>query len=152
MSIEPHLMGGEEVLSYCMTDHWAWVCTDQRVIKYRKGSGTAEQLHDISYDEISSMSLVNTGRNDKLGGYGIFAIFAGVVIIVAAPEVAAFSLILFAVGAYLIYRWRNSEESYFKFKGSGLLQTENEIWQIDDAAADDPDEVREFVRTVRSRL
>ncbi|WP_251342788.1 hypothetical protein [Haloplanus halophilus] len=137
-----------------MTDYWAWVCTDRRVLKYKTGSSGSEQLHDVSFDEISAISLVNTGRNDKIGGYGGFAIVLSVLILLpfGGPETFAVSLILLAIGGYLIYRWMNSEKSYFQFRGSGLIQTEEDRWRIDETAAENPAEIREFVKTVREQF
>lgn len=152
MSIQSHLMDAEEVLDYCTTDYWAWVCTDRRVLRYRKGSGRAEQLHDLSFDEIAAISFVNTGRNDTLGGYGAFAVVAGLGASVVSIELIVLTFLLGVLGAYLIYRWLHSERSYFELRGSGLIQQESDDWRIHENAGSDPGEVREFVRTVRSRL
>lgn len=143
-------MNDEDVLAFCTTDYWAWVCTNKRAMKYRQGGGGAEQLHDLSFSEITGISLVNTGRNDKLGGYGVIALIGGIFLLIS--ELAVVSPLLLAIGAYLIYRWINSETAYFQFRGSGLLQTEGNDWRIDQTAADDPGQVQEFVRTVRSQL
>lgn len=150
MSVEPYLMNDEDVLAYCTTDYWAWVCTNRRVVKYRQGSGGAEQLHDLSFGEITGISLVNTGRNDTLGGYGVIAVLGGLLLTVS--EFPVLSIVPVGIGVYLLYRWMNSEEAYFEFRGSGLLQTEGKQWRIDQTAADDPDQVQEFVRKVRSQL
>lgn len=152
MSFQPHLMDGEDIIDYCMTGYWAWVCAEQRVLKYRKGRGTAEQLHDLSYNEISAISLVNLGRDDKLGGYGVFAVIVAIGLAIAVPDLRLVSLVLFGVAAYLIYRWLNSEEAYFEFRGSGILRSEGDEWRIDQTSAEHPENVRSFVRTVRSRL
>jgi hypothetical protein len=150
-------MEDENVLDYCTTDYWAWVCTDRRVMKYREGSGTAEQLHDISFDEISSISLVNTGRNDKLGGYGIFTIVVGGLLAMFNYSPSSWSsfvvLMLSAlVGGFLLWKWANSEKSYFVFKGSGVISENSEEWRIDQTDADNSDEIREFTKTVRGQL
>lgn len=152
MSFQPHLMDGEDILEYCMTGYWAWVCTDRRVLKYRKGKGTAEQLHDLSFNEISAISLVNSGRDDKLGGYGVFAAIVAIVLVLAVPDLGLVSLALIGVAAYLFYRWLNSEEAYFQFRGSGILRSEGDEWRIDQTSAENPEDVRTFVRTVRSQL
>jgi hypothetical protein len=142
-------MDGERVLTYCSTKYWIWVCTDKRVIKYKQGSGGAEALHDLSFREISGISLVNTGRNDWIGGFGILGALFGLLVLLESPELGVLSLV---VGGGLIYYWLNSESSYFEFRGTGLIRKEPEKWRIDEAAAEDPGEVREFVRTVRSQL
>lgn len=153
VSIEPHLLDGEDVLAYCGTRAWIWICTDRRLLKYRQGSGTAEQLHDISFDEISAVSLVNTGRDDRLGGYGLLAGILGLVVIaVSEGWVGLVGLGLIVVAINLVYRWLNSERSYFEFRGSGLLRDEPEEWRIDESSADDADQVRELVRVVRAQL
>jgi hypothetical protein len=151
MSFKKYLMEDEEVLSYCGTDYWIWVCTDRRVMKYRQGSGTAEQLHDISYEEITSISLVNTGRDDKLGGYAVFSLVLGGIASVWVSSAAPFA-VAGVITAYLLWRWRNSEHSYFEFKGSGVINSDEEEWRIDNKNADNPDEIREFTKTVRSQL
>lgn len=145
-------MDGEGVVEYCMTKYWAWVCTDQRVLRYRNGRGSAEQLHDLSFGEISAISLVNSGRDDKLGGYAVFAVIVGFVFAIWVPDLRLVGLVLFGLAAYLGYKWVNSEEAYFEFRGSGMLQSEGDEWRIDQASADDPNEVRRFVRAVRSQL
>lgn len=153
MAIEPHLMDGEDVLEYCTTDYWSWVCTDQRVVKYKQGSNAAEQLHDISFSEISGISLVSRGKNDRTGIGGILSLILGFVMVASAIQLfVLLGFILFLLGIYLMYRWWTSEASYFEFKGGGLIQSEPEQWRINDEAADDSDSVREFVKTVRSQL
>lgn len=126
MSFKKHLMEDEDVLDYCGTDYWIWVCTNRRVLKYRQGSGSAEQLHDISFGEISSISLVNTGKSDKLGGYGVFSIIIGLVLSVfTAGSMLGLMIFLLStvVGGFLLWKWMNSEKSYFVFKGSGVISS-----------------------------
>ena len=153
MSIEPHLMSNETVLKYCNTENWIWVSTDQRVLKYREGKRGSEELHDLSYDEITGISLVNTGRNNSLRIFGSLTILAGAIyfIYVSWPG-RVWGILFAAIGSYLLYRWMNSEESYFEFRGSGLLDTESDQWKIRETDADDPDEIRDFVTTVRGQL
>jgi len=149
VSIKPHLMNDEQVLTYCSTKYWMWVCTDKRVIKYKQTSSGAEALHDLSFSEISGISLINTGRDDRLGGFGILGALFGLLVFTESPEIGILSLV---VGGVLLYYWLNSESSYFEFRGTGLIRKEPDKWRINESAAEDPDEVREFVRTVRSRL
>jgi hypothetical protein len=157
MSIKPHLLDDETILDHCTTQKWAWVCTDQRVIKYRSGRGSAEQLHDLSFDEITSISLVNKGRKDELGGYGVFAVVIGLVLGFFLTQYSpglglGLLLIFFGIGLYFLYRWVNSEEAYFEFHGSGLLQETGGRWRIDYQNIDNTGEIREFVQAVREQL
>jgi hypothetical protein len=62
MSIENHLLEDEEIKKSCSTNSWNWFCTNERIMKYRPGTGKREELHDLSYREISSISLTNPGR------------------------------------------------------------------------------------------
>ena len=150
MSIKPHLLDGEEVLSHCTTDYWAWVCTDRRVLKYRQGSGGSEQLHDVSFDDISGISLTHQGRNTQ---YLVGGLLVAVLGFLAADFTTQLVILVgLLLGAYLVKRWYDSESSYFEFKGTGLIRQEPDQWRINEGAADDPDEVREFVKTVRERL
>lgn len=144
-------MNGEEVIEYCSTDYWIWVVTNRRLLKYRPETGGGERLHDISFDEISSVSVVRTGRTDELAGYGVFSILAGIVIDVLAREVAT-TVVLVPLGVYLLYIWKKSDEAYFQFQGGGLLATQGNDWRIDETSADDPVAAREFVKAVRSQL
>jgi len=150
VSIKQHLLNDEEMLSYCTTDHWAWVCTDKRVLKYRQGGGGSEQLHDVSFDDISGISLTNQGRDTRFLAGGLLAAAAGFLVVeVAGPVVILVGLL---IGAYLVKLWYDSESSHFEFKGSGLIRQEPKQWRIEESAADDPDEVREFVKAVRGQL
>lgn len=149
MSIKPHLMNDERVLAYCSTKYWIWVCTDKRVVKYKQGSSGAEALHDLSFGEISGISLINTGRNDWIGGFGILGALFGLFIFTESPEIGILSLV---IGGGLIYYWLNSESSFFEFRGTGLIRKEPEKWRLNESAAEDSDEVRKFIRTVRSQL
>ncbi|WP_144901378.1 PH domain-containing protein [Halobellus captivus] len=150
MSIKQHLLNDEEMLSYCTTDYWAWVCTDRRVLKYRQGGGGGEQLHDVSFGDISGISLTNQGRNANYLVGGLLAAVVGLILGDIVGPVALIAGLL--IGAYLAKRWYDSESSYFEFKGTGLIRQEPEQWRIQQGAADDPDEIREFVKTVRERL
>lgn len=152
MPLEKHLMSGEDVLEFCTTDYWTWVCTDQRVLKFKQGKSGGEQLHDISFDEISGISYTNRGRNDRLGGFGGVAIVGSIGLMVALPPASIIGLPLLGLGIYLMYRWWTSPGSFFAFRGSGLVQENPEQWRIQEDAADDSEEIREFVMAVREQL
>lgn len=146
-------MDDEAILDYCMTDYWSWIVTDRRLIKYRQEPRGGEQLHDLSFDEITSASLVNKGRKDQLAGYGIFALLGALVaFFFRSAWTILLGFLLLAVSGYLFYWWANSDEAYFQFRGSGLLQEQPDTWQIDESLADNPGEIREFVKTVREQL
>lgn len=153
MSIEPHIMDDESVLDHCVTDYWTWIVTDRRVVKHKNGKGNVEQLHDLSFEEITSISVVRTGKNTTLVIAGILSLLFGLISIV--QDSAVFIMIGIAIlvlGAYLLYLWYNSETSYFEFNGSGLLQNRNHNWRINQKAAKNPEEVRSFVKEVRNQL
>jgi len=154
MSIKDHLTSDETVLDHCTTDYWAWVCTNNRIIKYRSDGNRTEQLHEISLSEIRGISLVKSGRSDTLLGYLFFTIIGVLVSLYAAtfgdPTFWAV-VILFVGAAYTLYgRWRNSAEGYFELKGTGLIQQESEKWKIHSGGS--PDDVRSFVKTIRNNI
>ena len=94
---------------------------------------------------------MNTGRDDKLGGYAVFSLVLGGIASVWSSSAAPVA-VAGVITAYLLWKWRNSEHSYFEFKGSGVINSDEEEWRIDNKNADNPDEIREFTKTVRSQL
>lgn len=154
MSIKSHLLTGEEVLGHCSTKYWTWICTEQRLIKYKQGKGESEQLHDLSFDQVAGISLVNEGRDMQyLIGAGV-ALVLGIIVssVLGEPEVVIGILVTLTVSGVLTAAWYDSDNSHITFKGGSIIQQEPEQWRIQENAAEDPDEVREFVKTVRERL
>ena len=154
MSIKKHITSDEEVLDHCTTDYWAWVCTDKRIIKYRSDN-QGEQLDDISLDEITGISLTNTGESDKLLGYTILSSLAVLILVYITMGRIAFPIsllsIAFAIIPYLFYnRWKQSSNSYFELRGTGLIRQEPEKWRI--RSGGNPDEVQSFVKTIRKNI
>lgn len=148
-SVENHLLSDEDVEDYFLSKKWAWISTDHRLLKYRKTDSGHEELQDLSYDEITGISMTHHGRDTK---YLIGAILAGVIglpLLTEAPFVG-FGVVLVAV--LLAWMWRNSEESYFEFKGSGLIQQEPEKWRIAKSSVENETQVNDFVRSVREQL
>ncbi|QLH83641.1 hypothetical protein [Halosimplex pelagicum] len=62
MSLESYLTRDEKPTDGYEENGCKWVVSDQRVMKYRKGSGTEEVFHDLSLDKITSIGVVRTGR------------------------------------------------------------------------------------------
>jgi hypothetical protein len=155
MPIEAHIMEDEEVLASYRTEYWGWVCTDRRVIKYRSGEddGT-EQLHDVSYDEITGISMVNSGRNSSYAvGAGVFTAVGFIGLLIGGNLSILIFLLGIAAGILLYITWKNSPRSYFGLRGVGLVSQEPEKWQINQPEATDKStEIQEFVKTVRSQL
>lgn len=152
-AIKSHLMEDEQVIDYCVTDDWTWVCTDRRLIKTKVQDDAVKELHDLSFEEISSISLVNKGKDGSLLIVGGVLIFTGALLLASNNFVILLlSVILSVLGGISIYLWWISESSYFEFRGDGLLQEENDRWQIEKTGARSSDRVREFTKTVRSQL
>ncbi|MUW13916.1 hypothetical protein GJ633_04010 [Halorubrum sp. CBA1125] len=154
MGVEQHITSDEEVLDYCTTDYWAWVCTDERIIKYRSNNNR-EQLDDISIDEITGISLTNTDKSETLLGYSILTtigtvLLASFALINIAPPISFLSLGVAIVPYWFYKRWKRSAESYFELRGTGLIQQEPEKWRIQSGG--NRDEVRSFVKTIREQI
>lgn len=155
MSIKHHILDDEEVLEHCSTDYWTWVCTDRRVLKYKQGKKGREELHDVSFRDISGISLITEPKNT-------FHLIAGVIglsfaLIMTAfglrnPIVLLLDLLFIPISALLIWSWYNSGKSFFEFKGRGVIQQEPEKWRINIGVDESPKDIQEFVKTVRSRL
>jgi hypothetical protein len=154
MGIQDHITSEENVLDYCTTNGWAWVCTDSRIIKYRSDGERTEELHDISLDEVTGISLISSAKSDTLLGYTILSVATIVVLglyLQFSTPVTGLSMVIFAPGSVILYRrWKNSDEAYFELKGTGLVKQEPKKWQIQYEG--DPDEVQSFITTVRENI
>ena len=146
-SVQRHLLDGEQVLDHIVADKWAWISTDRRLIKYRRNDSGREELSDVSYDEISGVSLTTANRNDA---YLIAAAVLGLVGIYATIQ-EPFLIVIPACAIYPLWLWRNSGKAYFEFRGGGLLSQEPEKWRIDQQNVSQH-EATEFVRSVRERI
>ena len=144
MPIENHLLTGETILASCVEKEFTFFCTDKRVIKYKSG-GTfkKEIMHDLSYREISSLSLVNEKGNRTVA-------IVGALIVLAGLSIEDGLMLAIIGGALLAYGFLYSK-NWFEFKGSGLLQNEveSEKWRLHNV--NNP-QVEYFVRTVRQTL
>lgn len=143
VSISNHLMGNESIQASCLDNNFTFYITDKRVLKYKSG-GTFknEVLHDISFGEISSLSLLKEGASLLWAIFGIVLLLSGLG--------GVNSMYLLLAGSLMILYAFSKRKSYFQFKGSGLLSDETEavIWRINTRARD----VEKFVQTVRSAL
>ena len=143
--LQNHLLSDERVLASCLERGHEFFATNKRVLKYKsKGSvfGT-EVLHDLSYREITSLTLIKTGASLKAAIIGGFLTLIGL----SSEDTRIF--LIFGILA-LIYSFLR-KKNYFQFKGSGLLRSEDEaeIWRINTVNATD---VQDFVRIVRENL
>ena len=144
-NLQNHLLGDERVLASCLDGGYEFSATNKRVLKYKpKGSvfGT-EVLHDLSYREITSLSLIKTGASLK------WAIIGGFLALMGFSSEGARIFLIFGILA-LIYSF-SRRKNYFQFKGPGLLisEDEKEIWRINTVNATD---VNALVRIVRENL
>ena len=80
MSIEDHLLKDENILAECGEKDFKFYTTDKRLLKYKKGGlFSKESLHDISYDEVTSISLeIMRGSKDAVVS-GIILFMFGVI-------------------------------------------------------------------------
>ncbi|WP_157745984.1 hypothetical protein [Halorubrum trapanicum] len=160
MSIKQHILDDEDVVAHCSTRSWVWVCTDQRILKYRESDRGTESLHDLSFREISAISLTNKPRKSiylvvsifcLIGLFGWWYMLSNVDSYDPAVAVV-FSGLFVGAGVLFLYIWYNSSKSYFEFRGGGVIQQEPEMWRINWMGADDKDQVQDFVKTVREQL
>lgn len=144
MSISDHLMVNESIQASCLDSDFTFYITDKRVLKYKSG-GTFknEVLHDISFGEISSLSLLKEGASLLWALFGVVLVFSDLL------GVSSMYLVL-AGGIMILYAF-SKRKSYFQFKGSGLLRDKEEaiIWRINSVGARD---VKNFVQTTRAAL
>jgi len=153
--VKPYLVDRERVHEYYTSSNWVWICTDQRVLKYKEGEGKAEEFHDISLEEISGISYVNSGREDWL----IIGAFILVIFLVAIPVFSGtlsnflpLAIAILAGVVALVYAWRGSESVYFVLRGDGLIQLEEDKWKINHSGGGDHDDAVEFVNAIRESL
>jgi len=155
MTIESYVTDEETPLEGCTSKNWAWLVTDKRVIKYREGKGTKEQMHDVSLNEIDSVGIVRSGRDsDKLWiGAGslvlavvflFFSVTNGILIIGAG--------LFFLVGILLLISWSDSDNSFFVLRGSGVIEDMENQWKGNIPVNMEYSETRDFVMAVRKQL
>ena len=142
MSISDHLMSNESIQASCVDNNFTFYVTDKRVLKHKTG-GTFknEVLHDISFNEISSLSLLKEGASLKWAILGV--------VLVLSDLWGVSSMYLIVAGVIMILYAFSKRKNYFQFKGSGLLRDKEEamIWRINSVGARD---VKSFVQTVRA--
>ena len=153
MGIESHLTENETALDGCKSKDWKWVVTSDRILKYKKGTGTKEELQDVSIEKVHSIGLVRSERDDTTGVSGVVLITVGILacLIGSVPALAAGG-ILIVIGLILIISWLNSDETYFQFRGSGIMKRNPGQWKEDTVMDEDYEEVRDFVKTVRKQV
>lgn len=157
MGIQSYILDGESVLSNTSTPFWNWICTDQRLIKYRSGNGTREEFHDISLNEISGITYENKGRKDNLPGYGLLTGAVTFILFVFASSydegvLFVSGLFTLLLAGFFHYQWWHSDNAYFEFRGNGLISNEKSKWRVRGLSSENTDETQEFIKVVRSQL
>lgn len=144
MSTETHVEEDEELLDEVTVGEWTWACTDRRIFRYLDDGA----IVDVPLDDITRVNLVHAGRDTRLGAAGGIASLLGLGLL---PRGNIFVLLL-AAGLVLLFLWYRSQTSYFVFSGTEESEDDPGEWRLDVSGADDPDEVRSFVGTVRNQL
>ena len=161
MTIEDNLLQEENILAECEDKGFRFYATDKRLLKYKKGGlFNLEILHDISYNEISGITLEIKRGLFKVVVLGIFITVLGIGIYYFADFIGIYfdeylavvlSIVFIVCGIITIVVGTLYKKSGFQFKGPGLLSNEKEaeIWRLHDVERED---VRKFVKVVREEV
>ena len=147
MGVQRHLLDGEEIEATFSGSEWIWMATDQRLIKFKDGTG-GEQLSDLSYDQISGIDLTNAGRSRKWLYLAGGSMVLGLGILALGQPLGG---VIGAMCMVFLWLWDRSKASYFEFRGR-LAGDRTEKWRIDRTSLDDEDEATDFVKAVREKI
>jgi hypothetical protein len=147
-SFQNHLLNDEEILDFFVSQNWTWIATTRRLVKYRKTDSGHEELRDVSYSEISSISLTHHGKDTN---YLLLAIGIGVLGLLLT-QVHGGYILLSITAAIPLIKWINSEKSVFQFRGTGPVRDSPEEWQIDRSSVETEQKLNEFIKAVRSQI
>lgn len=159
MSVEEHLLKDENILAECAEKEFRFYATDRRLLKFKKGGFfSREVLHDISYGEITSVSLeiIRGLPGAVISGIGmllIWFVFSELYVPLLTDRYIYRTLLLLVamLGVVTIIAGILYKTSWFQFKGHGLLsrKEEAEIWRLKEV---DRADTRRFIRVVREEL
>lgn len=151
-SITVHLLEDEKILANCVDRGVTFYVTNKRLLKHQKSGRYffgKESLQDISFKEITSISLETSRSGLKIITLGIIFLLGGVIWHRYSPW--SFILGILGILTVLIGIVRAAETGWFQLKGPGLLRNdeESQIWRITQVKSPD---VRNFVRVVREQI
>jgi len=149
----------ETIIAECEEGKYSFYATDKRIIKYKKGGRIfdTEVMHDLSYKEITGLSLTEKRGHSICAAVGASFLMATITLIyqynyaIDVREIDSIIVVLGVVGLLLLLYGILYKRKWFEFKGPGILQDKDEskLWRLKEVK--NPD-VREFVRTVRTQL
>ncbi|HHT9133771.1 MAG TPA: hypothetical protein ACFYD2_02620 [Candidatus Avalokitesvara rifleensis] len=169
--ITTYLLLGEKVLNSCQADDSTYYyATDRRIIKYKSEAypGDSSAFSDISYKEITAISLVKEHFYVGVLVAGVVLAVIGIVVVMGersgTPTFHALSLMFpielktlgflsFALGAALIGSSFSKRKAYYWLKGPGLLRDEEEqgLWLMK-VSKENWNELEGFAKTIRENI
>jgi len=157
-SIRNHLSQNEKILATCPLGKVTFYVTNLRFIRYSRAQdgflSSQESLNDLSFHEVTSLSLDTAGGVKTAFLLGIFVIIIGAIVYGSYSSTFFFSSIsylLFITGILLMASGIFNRQSGWQFKGPGLLSRSNEarLWRLGNI--NDPG-VRRFITVAREQL
>ena len=148
MPVEEHLTSGEEILASA-GDYYA---TSKRVIRYRKRL-IGEELDDLAYSHITSLSLVNNPRTGLITP-GIILLVLGIIGIIVnifadAGLVTPLSIIGLVLGIVLIVCGIIFPLTYVQFRAPGISGAAEERLRMTNVNSED---AQKFISVVREHM
>jgi len=156
MSLESYLTMDETAADGYEANGCKWVVSDQRVMKYKEGSGTEEVFHDLSLDKITSIGVVRTGRE---AGWIIWAAIVGIIGVAlfavgvgTSPLLMLPALLCFGLAMVFVIVFIGSDKSYFRIRAAGISDEDHGVWKMNASSTEEIREVREFTKAVREKV
>ena len=117
--IERYLMTGEKVLA----ETGGFYATNRRIIRYRNDF-MGEEIHDLVYEHLSSISYVSRSRSN-LVDLGVIIIVLGIVgivvnLFVEESLVTPLCIVGACLGVLLVLYGIFSKVTYVQFRGAGI--------------------------------
>jgi len=154
---EDYILPDESVLAGCSSGQWTWIGTDKRILKYTQNEDGHEKYHDLSYDEISGISLETQEYkpfDSSWVALGIYVLYSAIAVsqgwMQSSMWVTALGIMVITAITFGVLQLFNYTESYFQLRGAHLIEQEKEKWQI--RTKNEQLQVKEFVKTVRYQI
>jgi hypothetical protein len=170
-----HFLDGEQILSEISTGSWTWYATNQRIIKHQD-TESDEILHDLSYDEISGISLETKEKTEyeELEEFGLKMVYYPIICIpfiyvfngwaeenlidivlstigISSQQAILILAVIVTTGILFLIKFPEKDHvTFFQFRGDGLIQSEKSRWRIH--VSDDRQQTADFVKSVREQI